>query len=498
MSPRRSSRDDALLARLAARDDGAWEALDRRHRPALRRWAASLSRPGVVDPDDVVQDVLVRAHRELASGFVPDHLSAWLHRMVRNAAIDATRARARRVTEPLDDEVVADVAGGPDVVIVRRERLRRVIDDVARLPDAQRRALVAVAVDDRPVEEVAVELGLSAPAVRMSIRRARESLVRTAEARDASCGRIREGLHDAHDRGRRPSERARLHLQHCADCRSYRKAFRRVDRRLKVLVPPILPLAGLLGGGGATFGVVGKSVVGVIVVAVATGGIVVEREHRRGPGDPSPVTLAAGYVADREVRRGGPLPAGVWAVTARVRLPAGVPPPGQRRAVVLHCPRGTRTVNFISPPHPKSFDVMWHADHRLELGGPTVRLLFDDRRLDRAETTQVGVLCKRPDRYGSMALHPRRTRAGETAMVTVPGHHYLRKTPGGLPYSSMYGHQPVSVIRSSKSRRWAYVIADDPELSGWIRWSKLRRPTPGAGAVAGPGPGAIARSGTTP
>jgi RNA polymerase sigma factor (sigma-70 family) len=99
---RPSSRDAVLLSRLAAGDDDAWARLDRRHRPGLRRYVASMARPGAVDPDDVVQDVLVRAHRELAGGFAPDHLSAWLHRMVRNATIDALRAGARRPTDPLD------------------------------------------------------------------------------------------------------------------------------------------------------------------------------------------------------------------------------------------------------------------------------------------------------------------------------------------------------------------------------------------------------------
>ncbi|WP_026909525.1 sigma-70 family RNA polymerase sigma factor [Patulibacter minatonensis] len=477
MSPRPSSRDDALLARLTAQDEGAWEQLDRRYRPALRRWAASLSRPGQIDPDDIVQDVLLRAHHRLSNGFAPDHLSAWLHRMVRNATIDAIRAHAHRATEPLRDDT-AHVDGSPDVLIVRKERLRRLIDDVAKLPDPQRRALVAVAVDDRPVDDVADELGISGPAVRMAVRRARENLVRTEEARDATCDRIRTLLHDAHDQGRRPSEHARLHLQHCAECREYRKALRRSDRRLRILVPPVVPLAGLLGGGGATIGVVGKSVVaGVVVLAVATGGVVVEREHHRGPGDPSPVTLPAGFVSDREVRRGGSLPPGAWAVTARVRLPAGRPPPGQPRAVVLHCPRGTRAAGFINPPNPRSFTLMVREDPRRDLGGPDVRLRFENTPLRRPQTARVGVLCRRPDHQGSLELHPRRTRHGETAMITTAGRHYLHSTPGGVFSGTLMSNQPVSMIRTSKSRLWAYVVSD-ADHRGWVRRSNLRRPAP--------------------
>ncbi|MEV4422416.1 sigma-70 family RNA polymerase sigma factor, partial [Patulibacter sp. NPDC049589] len=195
MPIRASSRDGALLSRLAAGEDDAWERLDRRHRPALRRYVASLARPGTVDPDDVVQDVLVRAHGELQRGFAPDHLAAWLFRMARNATIDAVRARARRPADALDARPLADPATPPDVLILRRDRLRRTIDDVSRLPDAQRRALIARAVDDRPVGDVADELGISERAVAMAVLRARESLMRTADARDADCAQIRPLLH---------------------------------------------------------------------------------------------------------------------------------------------------------------------------------------------------------------------------------------------------------------------------------------------------------------
>jgi len=465
-----------LLRRLAAGDDAAWERLDRRYRPALLRYAGSLGRPGVVDREDVVQDVLVRAHRELRAGFAPEHLSAWLHRMVRNAAIDAVRARARRPAEPLDGRPVADAGHGPDVVILRRERLRRVIDDVAALPDAQRVALVARAVDGRPASAVAEELGISEAAVGMAVRRARENLIRAENARDADCETVRPLLHHAHDRGTRTTEAARAHLQVCSACRAYRKDLRRVDRRLRVLAPPILPLLGLLGGGAGVAGVGVKSatVAGVLVLA-ATGGVLVVREHRSGPGQPSPVAIDAGVYSRQSVRRGGALPPGTWAVTARVRLPAGVPPAGQQRGVTLDCPAGTRSAEMVLPTQ-SHVPLGYGLDTRTGLGERTVRVRFDPDRLARPTTITVGAICRRPDRGGSLIYRPRRAGAGETAMVTVPGYHYLHHTPNGVFVGTLFGNQPVSVRRTTSTGRWAYVVSDDRDIRGWIASRFLRRP----------------------
>jgi RNA polymerase sigma factor (sigma-70 family) len=474
-------RDDALLSRLARGDGDAWLRLDRRYRTALRRYAASLCRPGTADPDDVVQDVLVRALRELQGGFTPDHLSAWLHRMVRNATIDALRHRAARPTEALGERAIADPGAAPDAVILRKDRLRRTVDDIARLPDTQRRAFIARAVDDRPVRDVACELGISERAVAMSVIRARENLLRTADARDERCDRIRPLLHDAHERGTRPAERARLHLQDCSACRTYRRDLRRVDRRLRGLVPPFLPLAGLFGGGAATVGVGAKSaaVVGAVALAIASGGAVMVHAHRSDPGQPAPATVDAEFVGRRQLRTGGALPPGTYAVSAAVRIPAGVPPPGTKRAVTLTCPPGTVTAQNLQVRHgavPRALrsGATPGPAPGVGLGERRLTTRYSPVRLPHPVSFTTGVLCRRPDRAGSLVPNPRRARPGEVATTTTAGFHYLHHRAGGAVTGLLRGHEPVSVQRVSKDGRWARVAADAPHLRGWILTTALR------------------------
>jgi hypothetical protein len=70
----------------------------------------------------------------------------------------------------------------PDVAAERSETLRSTFRGIGELPDRQRAALVAVAVDDRPHADVAAELGLSDGALRQLLLRARTALRAAATA----------------------------------------------------------------------------------------------------------------------------------------------------------------------------------------------------------------------------------------------------------------------------------------------------------------------------
>ena len=103
--------------------------------------------------------------------------------------------------------------------------------------------------------ELAVALGISVPAVKSLLVRARVGLAQAAEARDTACSTIQDELVAAHDRRVRPNATARRHMSDCAACREFRSEMRGVSRQIAGLVPAIGPigvLAKLLGiGGGA-------------------------------------------------------------------------------------------------------------------------------------------------------------------------------------------------------------------------------------------------------
>src|SRR4051795_12875649 len=61
-------RDDELVARVRAGDDGAFNELYERHRPALVRYAKRILGDRPPGPEDVVQEVFVKAHGALRAG----------------------------------------------------------------------------------------------------------------------------------------------------------------------------------------------------------------------------------------------------------------------------------------------------------------------------------------------------------------------------------------------------------------------------------------------
>lgn len=154
----------------AGRLPQGFEELVRRLRPPLVRFASRFV--GFADAEDVVQEALLRAYAELASGRELDWMRPWLFTTVRNRALNVLRDR--RPTEPLDEQI--DGVAQPQQIAEARQRLIVLIEEVQRLPTAQRRALVGRELEGRTHAEIAASLGCSRGAVRGLIYRARTRL----------------------------------------------------------------------------------------------------------------------------------------------------------------------------------------------------------------------------------------------------------------------------------------------------------------------------------
>jgi RNA polymerase sigma factor (sigma-70 family) len=169
--------DHALVRATADGDAAAFEALVRRHRPKLVRFAASRCGGDVAQAEDAVQDALVRAHRAILQGKVPADPEAWLFAIVRNRCFDLRRAArpAAELTEELD-------AGAPSAhdVVERGERLAVALEAVRSLPRAQRAALVGRELEGRTYEELAARQATTVGAVKSLLHRARATLAHGA------------------------------------------------------------------------------------------------------------------------------------------------------------------------------------------------------------------------------------------------------------------------------------------------------------------------------
>jgi RNA polymerase sigma factor (sigma-70 family) len=266
--------DDQLVALFRMGYDDAFGAIHDRYRQRLFAYTRQMLGGARSDAEDVLQDVFLRAYGALRNDDRPVTLRAWLYRVAHNRCID----HLRRPQPPAAEiyELSRPPAHDPQAETVRREDLRRLVEDVQRLPEHQRSALLMRELDGLSYAELADALDTSVPAIKSLLVRARIGLVEAGEARDAACVDIRADLVHARGRGVRASGRSRRHLRDCDGCREYRQALRGVDEGLAALVPggagPLATFAKLLGIGGASSGAAAGAGAGAGGTAAVAGG----------------------------------------------------------------------------------------------------------------------------------------------------------------------------------------------------------------------------------
>jgi RNA polymerase sigma-70 factor (ECF subfamily) len=166
--------DGAVVADVLAGNREAYALLVRRYQDSLFRFAC-----GMVDsPDiaaDLVQESFVKAFTTLGRCREPGRFGAWLHRIVRNRCLDYLKRNRRQIS--LDGvDAHTSVEDGADEVLRRRELRAALSTALRRLPEAQRVAFLMKHLEERSYEEMAEELDTSVSALKMRVKRARETM----------------------------------------------------------------------------------------------------------------------------------------------------------------------------------------------------------------------------------------------------------------------------------------------------------------------------------
>ena len=201
------------------------------------------------DAEDAVQHTFIAAHADIhRHGRRELHVKAWLYTIARNRCLSMLRARRE---QPSDDgvDVVSDRLVDD---VVRRDDLRALLADVAKLPEDQREALVLAELGDLSHSDISEVLGCEAAKVKSLVFQARTALVERRIGRETSCAEIREQIATLRGGALRRSH-LRHHIEACPGCAQYRDEIRR-QRAMLALALPVVPSAALkahvLGGVG--------------------------------------------------------------------------------------------------------------------------------------------------------------------------------------------------------------------------------------------------------
>src|SRR5690349_5265343 len=173
----RTQSDERLVTLARAGHERAFEAIvDRYRKPLLRHSRRLLPESRA---EDALQQALVSAWTALRRGDEVRELRPWLYRIVHNTSLNALRVNGYDYAELRE---TLEGVGGPAELAERRALVRHTFAGLAALPERQREALLAIAVEGRSQEEVAEELGLTPGGVRQLVHRARTTLRAAATA----------------------------------------------------------------------------------------------------------------------------------------------------------------------------------------------------------------------------------------------------------------------------------------------------------------------------
>jgi RNA polymerase sigma factor (sigma-70 family) len=262
--------DERLVEQIRAGSERAFEVLFDRHHGPLLAFCRQMLRSRE-DAEDAVQHTFLAAYRDFLRSQKPIAPRPWLFTIARNRCVSILRSQRARVVEevPL---VAEDIAAEVD----RREDLRALVGDLARLPEVQRAALVLTELRGVPHDEIARILGCPQERVKALVFQARSSLAADRSAREMPCHEIRAQLATLRGSALRGGV-LRRHLRACPGCREFREIVRLQRRQLGALLP-VGPGVGLkLGVTGALFGSGGAGAGGATLHAGLLGGTAVAR-----------------------------------------------------------------------------------------------------------------------------------------------------------------------------------------------------------------------------
>lgn len=152
---------------MAHGDRAALEALYRRHSTWIAgRLAAATSSRDLAE--EALQDTFLGAWRSARSYRGQGEVGAWLWGIARRRLVSLSRKRT-----DIPAQLVAPDIPGADEVVLSREEATRVRAAVAHLPNDQRAAIENVVFQDRPLAEVARDLGIPAGTLKSRLHRAR-------------------------------------------------------------------------------------------------------------------------------------------------------------------------------------------------------------------------------------------------------------------------------------------------------------------------------------
>jgi len=179
--------DEALMERLAQGSHAAFEELLSRYEAPVLTFCYAFMRNREV-AEDLAQETFVRVFRNSRRYQPVAKFTTWLYRIAANLCINELKKGKLRQTMSLDEPAGPDPEGskiidrvaseeGSPLSDVESQEVQQLIEKaIGHLPDDQRTTLIMVEYHHMPYQEIAEILGVTVSAIKMRVKRARETL----------------------------------------------------------------------------------------------------------------------------------------------------------------------------------------------------------------------------------------------------------------------------------------------------------------------------------
>jgi RNA polymerase sigma-70 factor (ECF subfamily) len=177
--------ESALVAQAKAGDQNAFAELVNRYERKIYRLAKNITRNDE-DAEDVLQDAFLKAYTHLDNFKGDSKFYTWIVRIAVNEALMRLRKRKNDRTVPLDEPVeLGEETVAREIAVwednpeqqYSQEEWRRILDEaVDSLKPDFRTVFVLRDIEELSTEETAETLGISVPAVKSRLLRARLAL----------------------------------------------------------------------------------------------------------------------------------------------------------------------------------------------------------------------------------------------------------------------------------------------------------------------------------
>jgi RNA polymerase sigma-70 factor (ECF subfamily) len=169
--------DDAELARLfraaISGDHSAYAMFLESVSQLVRGYCRRRIVHGGVDPEDVVQEVLLAIHLKRHTWRQDEAVTPWVYAIARYKLIDAFRRRGKRIEVDIAD--FAETLAEPEREEVGERDIGRALDGLAPV---QRSVVASVSVEGASIGETANALGMTETAVRVALHRGLKAIAR--------------------------------------------------------------------------------------------------------------------------------------------------------------------------------------------------------------------------------------------------------------------------------------------------------------------------------